>query len=88
MDKISNKLGKIVFYKGVNIYEAYAVAQEKSKSEFIVEEAAQILRLEVLKVKSTFKSLPYPLSPNDIEKGETEAPDILQNFFKILYTGS
>ena len=86
VDKISNKLRKVVLLKDIDIYEAYACAQEKSKAEFIGEEAAQNLHTKILHLKSTFKSLPYPFDANDILKGEREAPNVLLNILKVLYT--
>jgi hypothetical protein len=88
VDKITNKLGKIVFSKSINIHEAYACAQEKTKVQFLVEEAACILRSEVLNLKSSCESLPYPLYAHDIFRGEVCAPESLVRFFTVLYAGS
>ena len=88
IEKVSNKLGKVVFSNELDINEAYALAQEKTKCDVIVEEAAEILRTEILKLKTKSQSLPFPLCAADIGKGETKAPEILLNFFRKLYTGT
>ena len=40
-----------------------------------------------MKLKCSSHPLPYPLTENDIARGEAEAPDILLNYIKILYSG-
>ena len=87
VDKITNKLGTVVFSSDIEITEAYAYAQEKTKSEFLVDEAALSLRCTVLNILNTSESLQYPLNASDIAKGEGHVPHILIRFFTLLYTG-
>ena len=60
MYKISNTLGLVMLSVDVDIHEAYAYAQ-KTKMQFLVEEAANILHSEVMALKDSYASLPYPL---------------------------
>ena len=77
-----------MFSVDVDSHEAYAYAQEKTKMQFLIEEAANILRSEVMALKDSYASLPYPLHASDIAKGEATVLVIVTDFFKVLYTGS
>ena len=77
IDKISYKLGLVVFSVDVDIYEAYTYAQENTQMPFLVEAAGNILRSKVMALKNSYASLPYPLHASD-----TTAPDIVTDFFQ------
>ena len=69
--KISKKYGKVVFSENIDALDAMAIVENKSLSDSILEEAAEILRSDVLKMKEeNCCFLPYPLSTNDNAKGE------------------
>ena len=78
----------MVFSCNIDIHEAYSFALNKSKACFLVEEAAQILREDVLSVLQDKSTLPYPMNAGDISRGEVQSPELLKDFFSILYTGS
>jgi hypothetical protein len=87
VEKITRNLGLVVFACTTDVHEAYAYAQEKTKVQFMVEEAARCLRSDVMHLLGTSSSLPYPLHAGDLAKGEAHPPESLRQFFNILYTG-
>ena len=48
IEKLTNKLGLVVFPCNIDIHEAYSFAIDKSKACFLVEEAARLLRKNIL----------------------------------------
>lgn len=87
IEKVSCKQGKIVFPKTMNITAAKAFVEDKSEMFLKVEEVAVFLKNEILKMKQNTSSLPYPLSAEQVAKGEGEIPSAVRQFFTALYSG-
>ena len=84
VEKISNKVGKVLFCPQIGVNEAFAYAQQ-NQSQIMVEEAALLIRSEILKLTTASESLPYPLTASDIAKGEAKILHILTIFYSSLH---
>ena len=84
IDKLSNRYGKVILYSQLSLREGVAYVQKKSETAILLEEAASIIRNDVLQMKKMASTLPFPLTAKDIAFGEGKIPHLLQSFYRVL----
>ena len=88
VEKSSKKHGNVVYNSCMSKDDAVKSAGQYANSiEWKVTEAALHLRSCIQQLKSTRSELPYPLTTEALAKGEASPPDLLQNFYRVLYIG-
>ena len=89
IEKSSRKHDNILYNSTIGKEEVINKAQQYASSfEQKVTEAALIIRATVQELRKTARNIPTPLTPETITGGETEIPNVLLQFFRVLYTGS
>ncbi len=86
IQKVTNRYGKVICPVNMDSFDALAQIEQKSSMISILEEAALILRDDVLEMKKNSDALPFPLTASDIAKGEGYTPPSLKHFFQTLYS--
>ena len=89
IDKLSNKQGNVVYISTADKDEALVAAiQYASSVECKISEAALHLRSAIMALKRHTEDLPHPLTAEALAKGQAFPPEILLQFYRVLYTGS
>ena len=88
LDCASKKEGLVVYSSKANKKLALSLASKFSTSEeHIINEAACVLRSNILEVCKSAPELPASLSLEDFMKGQVETPGLLRSFFTTLRCG-
>ena len=62
--------------------------QYASSFELKVTEGAQHIRASIMHMRSRYKNLPSPLTAEAVIEDQVKLPDVLLQFFRVLFTGS
>ena len=89
MGKANKRQGNVMYSSKIEKSDAvkHAFDQASSKEAKVVETALH-LRALILEARNNCNDFPFPVTADILAKGQTETPDILLKFFKVLYTGS
>lgn len=86
--RLSNKQGLILYSYKITSAEAIAVAVDYSSTIKVrIEEVALHLR-KIILTESQETNLKHPLKIQDILSGESNSPQLVQVFYRVLYSGS
>ena len=87
--KSSNKQGNVLYKAGLDPKEAVKSAQQYASTfEFKITDAALHIRAIIQHLWATTSDLPSPVTVEALTEGQVQPPDVLLQFFRVLYTGS
>ena len=89
LTKASNKEGTVLYNSHMHKEQAIISAKQYASSfELKVTEGAQHIRASIMHMRSRYKNLPSPLTAEAVIEDQVKLPDVLLQFFRVLFTGS